>query len=460
MSSRAEGKEHVQYTISPEPVQPPALVGKRISEIDVTEGLRMFVIDDDDELNPTPRPGSPAIVITHPAEPMTIRQRPRQLSSEPTATPRPKLMRNAATAPAGALALYPSIKPQPPRRAISARTARPGGGNGSRHRRSPLIVPPLPRLSQFGTAASRSLISRRKTTRKSVGKLGLKPKNHVWRMSPQSNTKRFQLLSEVLHERRKSLSEKARVKETLKHKKMEMLKTTIVDFKSRDLPGTPSSMMATPREMYGEPETPTPTGPTPMEEIYSGSRRSLLPESPTRPKHFSMPLTPNIERRGTFKHSNSIPHMRGRRKTVYVPGPIRLEEKMVVTPRRGSIATMEPFDAGKEPKAKRFSDMVALDGIVMFFQSLGVVEETSEACLDRFWVPDMRANRPAASPRKGVPPVPARPLIPSFPSSSSALFSSSKKARQDEKQIPPSPGTPGRQKVRLRQLLKSSRSIL
>lgn len=439
-------------------------MNRRMTAIDVTEGLRTFVWDDDDECGPTPRAGSPValsytIIVTPPTEPLALTdsQRLRQLSCEATPTPRPKLERKAATAPPGVLHLYPGVKPQPPRRAISARTAWPGQSSGDLHRRDSVMNLSLPRLSHFGTPISRSLISRRRTTRRAVGKLGLKPRKNVWRMSPPPE-KKYQLISEMLNDKKRSFSEKARVKEAMKYKNLEAIRTPFVDYKSRDLPGTPLSMAATPRELYSSSEKGTP----PLRSDSKGEKPSPLRGSPNMAKHFSLPLTSDVQRRPNLKHSRSVASPPSRIETVYAPGPIRLEEKIAETPRRGSIATMELFDNGTEPKAKRFSDMVALDGIVMYFQGLGVVDESSEEGLDRFWIPDTRANRQTLSPRKPVPPVPPVPRRPSFSSlpSSSGHFPTGQGARHDEKQQPPSPSTPGRRRAGLRQLLKSSRSIL
>jgi hypothetical protein len=160
---------------------------------------------------------------------------------------------------------------------------------------------------------------------------------------------------------------------------------------------------------------------------------------------------------------------------VYIAGPIQLEEKITASARRGSNANLERFDDGTVPRAKRFSDLVALDSIVMYFQALGVAEEASEACLDRYWVQSKKSNhasagktsRKAAAAVAAIPPVPSvsLPGVPSPPSSGGAIATTFEgifrtqrtPLREDADQMPPSPGTPGRRKPLLRQLLKAGR---
>ena len=125
---------------------------------------------------------------------------------------------------------------------------------------------------------------------------------------------------------------------------------------------------------------------------------------------------------------------------MYIPGPIRIEDEIVATPRKGSIASLEPF---RQPSShgKRFSDLVALDGIVCFFQDLGVVDESSEEGLDRYWLSDEELCKEVTRAQKGASRVPS---------------SSPRASMQEGQRQAPSLEIPGRR--RLRSLLKSSRS--
>ncbi|KAF2869279.1 hypothetical protein BDV95DRAFT_608844 [Massariosphaeria phaeospora] len=390
MYGQGKGKEPVRYEIPPEMAPAPGTVSRIVSSldisVDVTEGLRTFMIDDD----PTPPAlspiASPSIIITAPYDLWSKEQRPRQMSSDVPSVQRPKLKRKAVTAPPGAFRLYTTV-PHPPRRAISARTACPAYARNRSSRTTP--SPMSPRLSHVGSSTTRSLITQRREGRKLIGKTGSKSKKKIRGLSLLPSSRRVQQLSEALDgQRQSSFSEKARVKQTLRDKKVEMLKTNIVDFKSKDLPSTPLSMISTPKELYGTPSIGT----------SSGTHRSLRPPSPrSRARHFSLPLAPGIQRRSMPRRKSlarKVPA--AAKKNVYLPGPICLEEKVSVTPRRGSIATMEHFTEGGGHTANRFSDVVALEGIVMYFHDLGVVEESGEDGLDRYWVPG-RETKPKAA---------------------------------------------------------------
>jgi hypothetical protein len=423
-----------------------------VSDIDVTEVLRGFVLDDESDDDPTPRPGSPTIVITPPSTPLRLSQRRRQLSSPvitPT-TPRPRLRRKAATAPLGALHIYSGTKPQPPRRAISARTKSPFQTSRSQYRRTPVMAQPAPRLPVSGASTSRSRNSQRKSGRRVVGKMGSRQGHNSGRSQPK---KTFQRLSEALSDQGTSFSEKVRVRETWKTKKMEVLQTQPGYIQTKDLPRTPSSMVSTPRELYGPINS---NQPSPSATVALHIGRPQLSASVRRSTHFSVPLTPIAQRRASpNKRDRIAPSEAARQRVVYLPGPIELEEKTVMSPRKGSIATMEPFNPGTAPKAKRFSDIVALDGVVMFFEDMGIWEAATDACLDRYWM-EKRTSHHTLAPRRAAPPA---PIVPSKAVlSGSSGFFSPKRALQHEDQSPASsPNTPGRQKGRLRQLLKSSR---
>ncbi|CAI6278208.1 unnamed protein product [Periconia digitata] len=379
MSAQAKGKAPIRSKNFPS-----SMLGVSTLEIDVTEGLRTMVIDSDEDDD---------------QDVDTMQQRLRQHSDAiPATTNRPPLARKAATAPPGELYIYKHPRPHIPRRAISERANRGTSNLTSRQRSSSDTIPPIPRRLQSTTVPPRSAITRKMTNRKTVGRVGSKTNRHVWRLSPRASA-HLRSISEAMGERKKlvdisSFSEKARVKETLERKKMDPLRTTpFVDFKLKDLPGTPSSMVATPRELYGEQSSngsarASPKGPrllrdeSPLLPAHSAARTT------PRAKHFSLPLTPQIQRRATLKRSSSETKTSSspEKRTVYIPGPIRIEDRMVATPRKGSIATLDLF-AQPYTQAKRFSDLVALDSIVCFFQELGIVEEASEEGLDLYWLP-------------------------------------------------------------------------
>jgi len=401
------------------PMIPPGLVNKRIAELDVAKGLHSPVQGNDQENDEMPRASRLRLTSTPPAD-VWIRSDQRIWQPSGTAAPiapatRPKLRRKAATAPPGAFHSTTDINPQPPRRVISARTADANRNSGSRRRRTPAAMPQMARLPQLGTSATGSIISRRKTNTKSRGKVGLKPKASVRRLSPYLAPK-SQMISEVL-DARHSFSEKPRVREKLRSKKLEMLKVSFVDFQSKNLPSTPLSLTTTPRELYGVSQSTEEARPTYNTD--KGKMASFVTVAPDvlYPRPIKSTVSPSA---------------------VYRPGPIRLEERPELE--EGS------FTKGREPRGNRFSDTIALDTMVMYFEGLGVVAECSEACLDRYWLADRRAGGQGAHAQKTAPSAARWPWVPSSRGSQPAkmLHGDSPAA------------APGRRTGRLRQLWKSS----
>ncbi|KAF2788850.1 hypothetical protein K505DRAFT_420833 [Melanomma pulvis-pyrius CBS 109.77] len=455
MAIQPKGKQSVHYALPDPPLEispDPRLAGRRLTALDVTEGLRELAMDDD----LTPKATSPAT----PTSVSTCKpNRRRQLSGDMIRTSRPKLRRKAATAPPGTLYLL-SAAPQPPRRAISARVSRPHQNRNNHNRQSGLWSTPLPRLSLYGASASRSLITRRKSIRKSVGRLGLRDKSSVWRNPPATYLKKFQLISEALDECRKnSFSEKARVKDTLKNKNVEVLKMNIVDFNARELPDTPGSMGSTPRELYGKPDEAKANEPPPE----TGKRRM---SSTKRAARFSLALSPDIQRCEWIARSSSVLTVRSVNKAshqqqVYMPGPIRLADEISRTPRGGLSTNWDLFSSEIEGDGESFSDTVELDGIVAYFQALRVVDEAAEDGMDKFWEAEFETSPTISSPPRptAAPSMPARRPPLSAPSSRPGLPSPIRATRQQDERHPvPSPNL--RQRIKIRRLLSSATSML
>ncbi|KAF2662897.1 hypothetical protein K491DRAFT_686055 [Lophiostoma macrostomum CBS 122681] len=477
MASNVKGKQPVRAA-SPSAKWVPKR--ETASNIDITEGLRSLILEDD----PTPRSSSPATAKT-PTR-YTKQQPPRRKSGTSGSPERPRLRRKAATAPPGSLSLF-STKPHPPRRAISARAPRSGPGTVIRTRSISHRGPLLPRISLFGTPASRSLISKRKSSGKPVGRLGLKPKAHVWRMLPPNTLKKYELMSNILENRKSSsFSDRNRVKKTLKVKNLELLKTDIVDFKDRELPETPNSVVNTPRELYRTPDELPNVGS--RRQAKNKKKLALHPKSAKRAKHFSLPLTPVIQERESLVMYRS-PKQDLWKRNIYKPGPIRLADTSAAVSRRDSVATIDPFIGEVENMSKRRSDIAALDEIFMYFHEFGVVEPAAENGVDKFWIPKVKdrvqvteVSRPLPSPSSkalrrlgldGTPHSPRspsvysrstsiRPPMPSLPSPSpsATLFPGPQRSfRLEDRQTPPASPSP-RQRVGLRRLLGSASSIL
>jgi hypothetical protein len=300
--------------------------------------------------------------------------------------------------------------------------------------------------------------------------------------------KKYEMMSDIL-ENRKSISfiDRTRVKETLKVKNPEMLKTNIVDFKERDLPDTPGSVVDTPRELYRSPDELPKVGSS--LQVKNKKKLALRPTSSHRAKHFSLPLSPVIQEREKLVHCRTgsmrqSPKQNLHKRNFYVPGPIRLADTSATVSRRASVATIDPFLGEVETISRRLSDIAALDEIFMYFHGFGIMEEAGENGIDKFWVPKVKemvqvveVSRPLPSPsakalrRLGLdaaphsprsPGVTGRPPVPSLPSASpsATLFPGHQRIfRQEDRQVPPASPSP-RQRVGLRRLLGSATSIL
>jgi hypothetical protein len=371
------------------------ILPKRAPATNATEGVQSTVFGS----GATPRVTTPRT--------MTAAAGVQRRSGNHAHLRRPKLRAKSATAPPGLLQLL-FTKPQPPRRAISARAARPTQSRDGRQRRSIANSPMLPRISLHGTPASRSLISRRKRTSKSTGRVGLKPKTGVWRRLPQSTAEKYHLVSALLDlEKSRSFSEKSRVQDTLRSRRVQGIETTIVDFGDRQLPETPGSVAHTPRELYGTPKHMDNTKRT----LGARSPLGLNMEraAPDEAEHFFLPLTTSTP--GSFARSVSVKTARALedrlwKKNIYIPGPIRLLTP-TIAPRSNSITTLEPFMEGVENKTRKFSDLTALEGVISYFQTFGITETCAEDELDQFWQYDRGPKRVSA----GGPPMKALKLL-------------------------------------------------
>lgn len=350
---------------------------------------------------------------------------------------RPTLSRKAATAPPGTInVILPA--PEPPRRAISARVV-----DGSRLRSNSEDVSPssprTPRTPRSAGPMPRSIITRR-IKRITGRRVGLKPSGNVWRLSPSMSPKKMKAVSQLLNEgrgkwwdpERSSFSERSRVRETLNSKRVETLRTGIVNFGARTLPDTPSSVEATPRELYRD-RTPSPSSPITSP---TKGRRALQEISLNKRRSHSTPLTPvpwsvgsdhttptASSRRGSARSSRLTlrsgavlavfsPEESPWEKQVYVPGPIRVEKRFTESamPRKASVASLEPFfgvveELGGGPR--RASDDAALADIIEHFEQLGIAASSDEDVLDRFWetssISPGNAVSPAAPPTAVMP---------------------------------------------------------
>lgn len=369
MSSKWKGKQPVRQESSQDTSQ-----GARAQQgempIDVTDGLRAMMLEGGFSAHTQDASMTSSLSDTTKEAPTP----PESGHQKPSPMQRPLLIRKTATAPPGSLFLNVA-KPHPPRRAISARGTGAPQGPSTRIRRSYLLSPLLPRLSQIGTAYSRSLISRRKSS----AKASQRPKRGALRAIPPKALEKYESIAQVLEARTGgSLSQKPRVQQTLKSKKIRNLNTDIVDFKKKELPGTPGSIIKTPRELNGD--------------VTPGARDGSVIVKP-------LALEPIMHaHRAQERLSKELKVLQIWKQQVYTPGPIKAALPTPTAYRKNSTATLESFVGAVEGynRSRRASDDAALDDVVAFFESLGIVHQAGPDELDRFWEPAApRQVRPA-----------------------------------------------------------------
>lgn len=484
-----QGKPHLRYDL---PLRPPPSPSSsaRPTNLRRTSTIRIASPAPDALLAP-PSQASSSLLPNTPTRYPRVSNRRRSNTPSSNAPSRPKLGKKAATAPPGTSYAslhagngfgFLGLKPQVPRRAISARVARrssilhdvrgrkrlsrsvSGTGRGNWERSLNSAV--FPRPSRLGTPESRSLIWKRKGGLSGKGnkKNGANRERSsgkgrragagagVWRPPPAEHTvRRWETVARFVVEgldsdsatepelktvehkgvvvtgsggdvgsaststapilpsnTPASFSDKLRVRETLKQRRVQRLdtrKTTpkarTVDFQSRELPDTPGSVASTPRELYGgmepgprrlfqsKPDISIPT-------LEGGNyKQKQAPPRPKRPD-VSFPHSWSGWAMGTInEHPASLPHDYRR---VYIPGPIRPCDVGAIplaidrVYRKGSVATLEPFvDAVGEirmaSESRRASDDAALDDIISHFANFGAVmpESSGPGSLDRFW---------------------------------------------------------------------------
>lgn len=494
MTGSSKGKEPVReiQTARPKQNQKPKPHRNLPDPIDVVTGIDALSIS-----NESPTRGSISGSFTPPRTPRIVISAPedeykrstlRRQSGSGGAVKRPRLPRKSATAPPGTFRAIPT--PQPPRRAISARNGRPGYKPKGDIRGQGSESPVYPQISKYGTSESRSIINRRKTSKKWIDRNGLRVKGSALKVLPGPSLKKYELITiELQGAKRTSFSEKARVKETLKSKNLGRLNTKIVDFTERDLPDTPMSLVSTPRELYRQDGHLLRPHPSP---ITTNLRRSALRlASGNRVKHFSLPLSPQVQDRESLRRSNSSQNFKSPgslSRNVYLPGPIRIEDGTWESSLRAtSIAITQSGNEWIHDDSGWLSDSAVLDGIAEYFEGFGITQAATEDEFDRFWEeelepqlesesqveteikPSLSARSPdwKARIRLGLdeappsPTTPIRPSVESMPSSNGALSLSSMMTRQmahgkEDKDL--TPGRSPRTTERLRQFLRSGRS--
>jgi hypothetical protein len=278
------------------------------------------------------------------------------------------LPRKAQTAPPGAFDLTP---PPQPRRAISARL---GYSNSSRRRQ------PQPyKGDERPWTAMRSRSDGELEAQEALPKLPDQAKGLILPETKQEPSE--ELLSSV-KQLPGSFSQKTRVREKLEQKQIGTLNTALADYGAKILPGSPGSMLDTPRELYAIPEQlRTSKSKDSPRSSRSSKRRSVKSISPKAHIQSGIGGSNELKRKDDTEDVDAAKKQR-----LYLPGPITLAQHPAKL-RRDSVARLDPFAFDKlESPGRRFSDIVGLDTIVTFFEDFGVVAEVTDATLDQYWL--------------------------------------------------------------------------
>lgn len=416
--------------------------GRPASEIGMLDGLWTFILNsssssDDEELtpiaqrssqlpsptkqsqSPVPQPGGPdrpIITITSPYNDNTTAQT-RSISNDVKILERRRSRKKAQTAPPSTFSTQ-DLAPLQPRRANSMRLGR----SYTVERRQPQ---PFPDVGSTLFGDSRGQVPQLMSSSNEQSALG----------------------NEAALQPAASFSQKARVRRTLEDKQMGMLNTNIEDYESTEIGGSRNSILKTPPDLYAFEYPP---------------RRRLLVCPDSRKQRSTMVVSLEgclkPEQQDSTKPEHEDPEdisgkgqlCREGQQRIYLPGNISLE-KHPAQLRKDSVASLNPFDHGVDVAGKRFFDIVSLDEIAMFFEDLGIVEEVTEQCIDRYWLAD--SHKPTVNARPfGVPSiqasVPKSPPVAQSPRVSRFSFSSGSSSASL-----PSGARMRRQRIRLRKLL-------
>lgn len=311
---------------------------------------------------PSTPPDTPAITVTSPSRRQSLRQRLRSVSDVASLMRRPSMRRKADTAPPGAFS-SPDYAPQVPRRAMSARFEKRDGAIG-RHSRH---------LSSESDLKARTVLG---VDKKLTGEERAKPTD-----SSEENDHVEQYEEMDLSQPKASFSRKPRVRETLKRKQLTRLRMDFVASEPERFMDSPQSMLGTPVELYAIQER-QPGQFRPTSAIH-GRRGSSTPVSPKTPSPFLRPQPQPNDRFTGDDDAEDVKDLHQRR--IYVPGPVWLEAHPALL-RKDSVATLDPFASEIDSIGRRPSDLMALEQIIVFFDGMGLIEEATDECLDKYWL--------------------------------------------------------------------------
>jgi hypothetical protein len=332
------------------------------SESEIDDGPTPTALTSEAPLMPQPKlpqtpPDTPAITVTLPSRRQSLRQRLRSVSDVVSIVRIPSMRQK----PGGAFNST-DYAPQVPRRAMSARLEQRDAVRG-RHSRH---------LSSESDLKARKVLGMPQTL--------LEEERPNSRFSFEIGSESWEEDEQVLSHIHPSFSRKPRVRETLQRKQLTRLRMDFVEADPDELVGSPQSMVGTPVELYPSLEPQRQPGRFRPTSAINGKRGTSTPVSPKTPSPFRRPRLPSDDRSAG---DGDLEDVYGTR--VYVPGPIQLEKHPALL-RKDSVATLDPFASEIDSIGRRPSDMMALEQIVAYFDDMGLNDEASDVCLDRYWL--------------------------------------------------------------------------
>ncbi|KAF1932474.1 uncharacterized protein M421DRAFT_417190 [Didymella exigua CBS 183.55] len=336
---------------------------KTDNEDDIDDGLTPTALTSETPLMPQPKlpqtpPDTPAITVTSPSRRQSLRHRLRSVSDIVAIVRRPSTRQKSSTAPPGAFNSA-DYAPQVPRRAMSVRLEKQSAERG-RHSRHLLSESDLKARKVFGMPEAL-----------------LEEERPNARFSFERGSDSWEEDEELITQIHASFSRKPRVRETLERKQLARLRMNFVEAETDKFVSSPQSMLGTPVELYPPERQPGRFRPT---SAINGRRGTSTPVSPKTPSPFRRPQPLSNNRFAGDENLKDLYRTR-----VYVPGPICLEKHPALL-RKDSVATLDPFASEIDSIGRRPSDLMALEHLVVYFDGMGLNEEASDVCMDRYWL--------------------------------------------------------------------------
>lgn len=312
---------------------------------------------------PNTPPTTSDITVTLPFGRQSLPQRLGSVSGVTTTMKRRSLWQKADTTPPGAFASA-GYAPQVPRRAISARLEKRNAAK--RH---------LRHLSSETDLKAKKGMDAEETRLRNEDQILVGPSQESDGEEGTENE-----IPQTHASFRKSKAQEATMRG-----QPTRLRIDFVGSESEDLEDLPQLMLCTPLEMYAmHARQPGRFSPTRAVDDRRG------PSTPTSSKAPSPSWEPQAQSSDRVAVGEDLEDLEDLHQTrMHVTGPIDLEKHSAML-RKDSVATLDPFPSEADSIGRRPSDLMALEQIVVYFDGMGLIEEATDECLDRYWLDEQQ----------------------------------------------------------------------